>query len=90
MSGFGIQPIDNLWDLLALLLNLLWIAILIRALLSWVNLDPRHPLIQALDAITEPILQPLRQIVPRFGMIDFTPMAAIIIISLIAQYVGSL
>ena len=36
--------------------------------------------VQALDAITEPILQPLRQIVPRVGMIDITPMVAIIVL----------
>jgi len=35
--------------------------------------------------ITEPILAPLRQIIPRFGMFDFSPMVAIILLNLIAQ-----
>ena len=40
------------------------IAIIARALLSWFNMDPRSPLIQALNQITEPILDPIRRIMP--------------------------
>ncbi|MGD0114677.1 MAG: YggT family protein [Dehalococcoidia bacterium] len=55
-------------------------AIFIRAIMSWVTNDPRNPLISALDQITEPILGPLRRIMPRMGMFDFTPMVAIFIL----------
>lgn len=55
-------------------------AIFIRALLSWVTNDPRNPLIAALDQITEPILGPLRRVLPRMGIFDFTPMIAIFIL----------
>ena len=85
MFGFG--PINTLGDVLATLLSLLSLAILIRALLSWVAPDPRNPIVQALDAITEPILQPLRQVMPRAGGIDFTPMVAIILLQVIAALV---
>jgi YggT family protein len=44
--------------------------------------------VQVLDAITEPILQPLRQIVPRIGMIDITPMVALIVLQVIAGMVA--
>ena len=74
--------------IIALLLNLLSLAILVRALLSWVSPGPSNPLVQVLDAITEPILQPLRQILPRIGMIDITPMVAIILLSVIARLVA--
>lgn len=86
---FGIGPVNSLGGVLALLFNLLSLAILIRALLSWVAPDPRNPIVQALDAITEPILQPLRQVVPRVGMIDITPMVAIILLQVIAQLLAS-
>jgi YggT family protein len=85
-GGFS-QP-TTFGGVIALLLNLLSVAIIIRALLSWVAPDPRNPIMQALDAITEPILQPLRQIVPRIGMIDITPMVAIILLQVIAQLVA--
>jgi YggT family protein len=38
-----------------------------------------------LDQITEPILSPLRRIVPRIGMIDITPLVAIILLQVLAQ-----
>ena len=83
MFGFG--SISRIGDLIALLLQLLWLAILIRAILSWVSPDPRNPIVQALDAITEPILQPLRQVMPRMGGIDLTPMVAIILLQVIGR-----
>lgn len=81
----GLGEVNTLGGILATLINLLAIAILIRALLSWVRPDPSNPIVQALDAITEPILQPLRQIMPRMGMIDITPMVAMIVLFIIAN-----
>ena len=77
--------IDTPGAIIATIILALSYAILIRALLSWVNPDPRNPVVQALDAITEPILQPLRQVVPRIGMIDITPMVAIFVLYIIQR-----
>lgn len=60
-------------------------AIFIRAILSWFRLDPYNPLIQMLDQITEPILSPLRRVMPRLGMIDLTPLVAIILLQVLGQ-----
>jgi YggT family protein len=79
--------IDSFGSLLAALIQLLSLAIFFRAILSWVSPDPYNPIVRALDAITEPILQPLRQIVPRLGMMDITPLVAIILLSVIATMV---
>jgi len=72
-----------------ILCNILIIAIVARALLSFVTNDPRNPLISILDQITEPILSPLRRVVPQMGMMDFTPMVAVIILVLIQSLVAS-
>lgn len=85
MFGFG--SISSIGDLIALLLQLVWLAILIRAILSWVSPDPRNPIVQALSAITDPILQPLRQIMPRTGTIDFTPLVALILLQVLIALV---
>lgn len=82
-GGFG--DINTFGGILAAIIQLLALAIFFRAILSWVSPDPSNPIMQALDAITEPILQPLRQIVPRIGMIDITPIVAIILLSIIAN-----
>jgi YggT family protein len=82
---FGFPQPHGLLGFLGLIIYLLSLAIFIRALLSWISPDPRNPIVQALDTITEPILQPLRQIVPRMGGIDITPMVAIILLQVVAQ-----
>ena len=58
-----------------------------RALLSWFNLGPYNPLVRILYDVTEPILAPLRQIIPRIGMIDISPIVAILLLQLLQQVV---
>jgi YggT family protein len=60
-------------------------AIFFRALLSWFPIDPNNPLVTILYEITEPILDPLRRVIPRLGMIDITPLVAIIIIQVVGN-----
>ncbi len=62
------------------LVTILQIAIVGRALISWFPIDPHNPLVRVLNEITEPILAPLRRVIPRFGMIDITPMVAILVL----------
>jgi YggT family protein len=63
----------------------LTLAIFARAILSWFNLDPRSPLIQALASLTDPIIEPIRRIMPRLGMIDLSPLVAIILLNFISR-----
>ncbi len=66
--------------LVEVLLTIIWFAIFARAIISWFPIDQNGPVVRALDAITEPVLEPLRRVVPRVGMIDITPMVAILLI----------
>ncbi len=81
------SSINSIGGLLAAIIQLFILAILARAVLSWFVRDPNNPIMQALNAITEPILQPLRQIMPRMGMIDLAPLVAIIVLSIVAGMV---
>ena len=76
-------------NLVVLLLNIIWFAIFARAIISWFPIDQNGPVVRALDAITEPILEPLRRVVPRVGMIDITPMVAIVLIFAIITLLGN-
>lgn len=60
---------------------LTWIVI-INALLSYF-MSPYHPLRMTLNRIVEPMLAPIRQIMPQTGMIDFSPLVLIILLQLI-------
>ena len=80
------SPTSNFpFGLISAVIQLLVIAILFRAILSWFVRDPNNPIARALDTITEPILQPMRQIVPRMGMLDITPLIALVLLSFIAR-----
>jgi len=63
----------------------MWI-IVIRALISWVNPDPYNKLVIFLYRVTEPVLRPIRRIIPRHNLpVDFAPLIVLLVI-LFLQY----
>ena len=60
------------------LMQFLGFAIFARSLLSWFPVDRNGPVVGALVSITDPVLEPLRRIIPPIGMIDISPMIAMI------------
>ena len=84
--------LGNLLAALARILHIiLWVymwIIIIRAILSWINVPSLYPLVVILHRLTEPALRPLRRIIPPFrvGGIDITPMIAILIIIFIDSF----
>ena len=71
-------------------LQILTWAIIARALLSWFPIDQGSPLYQMLFRVTEPIIDPIRRVMPSSGMIDLSPMAAIIALIVMTQLVAGL
>jgi YggT family protein len=63
---------------------------LIYSMLSWIpNIDRSHPAIQFLYQITEPVLDPLRRLIPPLGgMIDISPMVAMIACFILSSIVS--
>lgn len=59
------------------------VAIIIRSLMSWFTMDPNNLLVNIVHTVTEPVLSPLRRIIPRLNMMDFSPMVAIILLYVI-------
>ncbi len=67
---------------LNIVLTVYYWLILASALLSWVNPDPFNPIVQFLQKATEPVLNPIRRILPshmRFGL-DISPIIAFLLI----------
>jgi len=73
----------------SILFELLTFAIVARALLSWFNLGPSHPAVRLLYDLTEPILAPLRRVIPTLGMIDITPFVAILLLQFVQRLLVS-
>ena len=67
-----------------ILCNVMAVAVVIRSLLSWFPVDPNNFLVVFLVTVTEPILLPLRRIIPRLDMIDLSPMVAILLFMFIS------
>ena len=47
-------------------------------------MSPYHPVREALDRIVEPMLSPIRQRMPRTGMVDFSPLVLLILIQILS------
>jgi YggT family protein len=80
--------------ILAIVSALVWvltILILVRALLSWFPniIDPRSFIGEFLFGVTEPILAPIRSVMPKGIMIDFSPMIAIFVMQAILRVLAS-
>jgi len=71
--------VDALAYLINVLLLIMMVLIFVRALISWVNPDPFNPLVQFLMRATEPVLEPIRRLLPQMG-IDISPIIAFFII----------
>ncbi len=67
----------------SLLFNVLLFAILGRVLVSWIDPLGNMRVTQVLRDITEPILAPIRSVLPTIGMIDLSPLVAILLIQLL-------
>ncbi|MRH78013.1 YggT family protein [Spiribacter sp. C176] len=74
-------------ELISLLLNIYLIAIFMRVLLSWISPDGYHPAMTVVLSLTEPIMRPLRAIIPPIAGVDLSPLAAIIAIQVVRMLV---
>lgn len=69
---------------------LLRIALIVRVVCSWIRVSPYSRWVRWAFTLSEPILRPLRQIVPTLGMIDITPIVAYLLLSLLESFVVGL
>lgn len=82
--------LGNFLRALASLLNwalwaYMWILVA-RAVISWVSPDPYNPIVQFLVRSTEPVLRPVRRLLPLPGGIDFSPLVVILGLVFLQQF----
>ena len=70
------------------LISIYILFITIRVIFSWGMLDYRNRLMRFLVDVTEPLLGPLRRMIPRLGWLDISPLVAILILWLFQQAVA--
>jgi YggT family protein len=68
---------------LAKIIDLYSLVVLVAVILSWIQLDRRNPLVTITHALTEPVLAPIRKILPVMGGLDLSPMVLLIALQLL-------
>ncbi|HKK13161.1 MAG TPA: YggT family protein, partial [Gammaproteobacteria bacterium] len=77
-------------QLVALVFNIYIFAILIQAILSWVNPGTYNPVTSLLYSLTEPVLGPIRRFLPPISGIDLSPLVALVGLQVIKMLVTPL
>lgn len=67
--------------------EILRLALIVRVIASWVRVSPYSRWVRWSYTLSEPILRPLRQVVPTLGMIDVTPIIAYLLLGLLEGFV---
>ena len=84
-----VSPIAVLVEFISIFATVLTWAIIIRALLSWFSISGAQPVFRLLVEITEPVLAPIRRVLPTAGMLDFSPLVALLLIQVISNILVS-
>lgn len=77
-------------NFISLFVDALTLAILASVIMSWVTMfAPESPIVESINGVlkqmTEPVLGPLRRVVPPLGMFDLTPMVALILLQFVIK-----
>ena len=89
MLPWSFLPLYTLADLIVQPCNLLFYAIAIRVLMSWVNPRWQHPIADLLRLATEPALNLGRRIIPDISGFDFSPYIILIILKVITLFISA-
>ncbi len=89
MHSIGLLIGLTLLGLVVTVLNIYLFGIFILVIVSWVAPTSRSPVISIIHSLIEPILRPIRRMIPPMGGLDFTPLVALLIIQVINIVIGN-
>jgi YggT family protein len=92
LLGFGVEnPVQLLiWSIIgitALFLKVFFFALIISVILSWVAPGTQNPAAELINQICEPLLTPIRRVMPNLGGLDLSPIVAFLLLNLIDMLV---
>ncbi len=89
MLPWSFLPLYTLADLIVQPCNLLFYAIIIRVIMSWVNPSWHHPAADVLRLVTEPLLRLGRHIIPDISGFDFAPFVILILLKIVTLFISA-
>ena len=69
--------------IVATLIDLYSIVVLAAVVMSWVQADRRNPIVQWVYSMTEPVLAPIRRVLPPLGGLDLSPMVLLVVLRVV-------
>ncbi|TXH69068.1 MAG: YggT family protein [Thiothrix sp.] len=87
-AGVGGLLLAVLADLIRTVVWIFMVALIIQAIMSWVGNSYGNPMGSLLDSLTAPILDPIRKFVPLIGMVDLSPLVAILLLQVVLIALG--
>ncbi|MCH7609334.1 MAG: YggT family protein [Chloroflexi bacterium] len=76
-------------EIVGFVFTFLWIVVLADVIVSWV-LDPLHPVRSFLDSIVQPMLAPIRRLIPSINGIDLSPLLLLIVLNIAQRLIVGL
>jgi len=80
-----------MFSVVKLVMTLLWtyfFLLIVAVILSWVGQRSRHPVIPLVFQLTEPVLRPIRRVIPAIAGFDLSPLFALIAIRFLLLLLG--
>lgn len=77
-------------NVIALIFQFFYILMLARVIVSWIRPDPSNPIVRFIINATEPLLAPIRSMLPSAGGLDFSPLIVLLLLSLLQRVVLSM
>ncbi len=76
-------------SLINLFSNLLTLLIIVYVVLAYF-MSPYHPVRKIVDRLVEPLLSPIRRVLPQTGMVDFSPMVLLLLVWIVTRLINYL
>lgn len=77
-----------MYQLINLIFNILYLCLIARVILSWIDHNPRNEIIQWIYKISDPLIKPFQQILPPMNLgIDISPILAFVAIGVVKRFI---
>ena len=76
--------ISILIQLISIVAQFIVLLVIVKIILSYF-MDPYHPVRRSIDNLVEPMLAPIRRVIPLIGMFDFSPLVLIILVQILSS-----
>ncbi|WP_025731792.1 YggT family protein [Carnimonas nigrificans] len=89
---YGVGPllIAAVAGVILMLLQVYWYALILMVVMSWIAPQDNHPAPMLIRQLTEPVMAPLRKVIPPLGMLDLSPIIAFLLINFLEYGVSAL